>query len=99
MSAREVLANSMSERDLQTNVIAMAKAMGYLVYHTHDSRRSESGYPDLTLARRGEVLFVELKSNKGKLSLAQMAWRAMLPSWRLWTPAELLDGTVERTLR
>jgi hypothetical protein len=45
-------------------------------YHTHDSRRSPSGFPDLVIVfpRTGALLIAELKSATGKVSAAQQKW-------------------------
>ena len=45
-----------------------------LIYHTHDSRRSPAGFPDLVLVRPPRILFVELKTDKGRVSPAQRLW-------------------------
>jgi hypothetical protein len=42
-------------------------------YHTFDSRRSASGFPDLVLVR-DRVVFLELKREAGKVSPAQRDW-------------------------
>jgi hypothetical protein len=59
-------------------VIALARLAGYLVYHTHDSRRSEAGYPDLTITGKGRIIFAELKSERGRLRPEQSIWLAAL---------------------
>ncbi len=60
------------EKDWQTQVVQLAKTLGYLVYHTHDSRRSEAGFFDLVIVTWDtRLLFRELKTTKGKLSKAQ----------------------------
>jgi hypothetical protein len=91
-----------SERDFQAAVIALAKRHGYSVYHTHDSRRSEAGFPDLVLLRGDVGIVAELKrSAKERPTAAQETW---LEAWRavkrievrLWTP-ELwteIDGLI-----
>ena len=92
----------MSEKALQDAVIELARWRGWLVYHTHDSRRSEPGFPDLTMVRGTRLGFVELKSAKGKLSEAQHDWLAALMfagAWvRIWRPQDWHDGTIEKEL-
>ena len=64
-----------SEKAFMTAVIRLAKEHAWLVYHTHDSRKSFPGYPDLTLAKPGKpVIFSELKVPGGALTLQQHAW-------------------------
>ncbi len=69
-----VLMSKLSEEDLQQRITDRANALGWLVYHTHDSRRSTSGFPDLVMSRSGRLLFVEVKTEKGKVSEAQQGW-------------------------
>ena len=69
------LNDAMPEAELQSAIIEVARLRGYLVYHTRDSRRSEPGFPDLVLAHPSKgVIFVECKTEKGKLSAAQIKW-------------------------
>jgi len=68
------LALLLTESELQQRIIDRAEALGWLVYHTYDSRRSASGFPDLVLAREGRVIFVEVKAEKGRLSKSQAEW-------------------------
>lgn len=81
----------MTEAVFQRQVIVEAERHKWLVYHTHDSRRCTSGFPDLTLVRRGRVIFAELKTAKGKLRPEQEAWLAVLRTTKaevyLWRPA------------
>lgn len=68
-----------SEKVFQAAVIRLAKQCGYLVHFTKDSRRSPEGYPDLTLAKAGQPLYVcELKREDGQVTLAQQAWLTAL---------------------
>ena len=62
-----------SEAAWQRTVVDAARRLGWSVYHTFDSRRSASGFPDLVLVR-DRIIYVELKSAKGRQSAAQMAW-------------------------
>lgn len=68
-----------SEADLQALIVDAARWGGWLHYHTHDSRRSAAGFPDLVLAHpeRG-VVFVEVKSERGRLTVEQERWRVAL---------------------
>ena len=50
----------------------------YHIYHTFDSRRSQVGFPDLTLVRDGRLVFLELKTEKGKATAEQESWVAAL---------------------
>ena len=58
-----VLGLALSETKFQSEVIKAARRFGYLCYHTHNSRRSPSGFPDLVLAKNGAVLIAELKTD------------------------------------
>ena len=67
-------------------VVEWARRRGWLVYHTHDSRHSAAGYPDLTLARRGRLIFAELKTDRArKVRADQAVWLEALAD----TPAEV----------
>ena len=67
----------MKEAEFQSKVIALAKQLGYKVYHTADSRGSEKGFPDLVLVGK-YVLFIELKTDQGRLSKEQDEWLDVL---------------------
>lgn len=62
------------EKAMQASVVEAAHLGGWLCYHTHDSRRSTPGFPDLVLVRGRRCLFVELKAAGGRVSDAQNAW-------------------------
>lgn len=93
----------MTEKQLLAAVVELAGYLGIFVYHTHDSRRSEPGFPDLVLAGTHGMLFAELKSADGRMSRAQLAWRWRLmkagSTWRLWRPRELESGEILRELK
>lgn len=82
-------ASAMDERKLQRWVIQAARAAGWRVYHTFDSRRSAFGFPDLVIVWDGPVerrpqrslIFAELKvqdPRKGALTEYQAEWGAAL---------------------
>jgi hypothetical protein len=63
-----------TERQFQRAVVEYAQLRGWMVYHTFDSRRSNAGFPDLVLVRRGHLVVAELKSEKGRVSPDQLRW-------------------------
>lgn len=64
----------MREEAFQNKVLALCRWLRLRTYHTYDSRRSDPGFPDLVIVGRGGVIFAELKSTRGKVSLHQQAW-------------------------
>lgn len=102
--ARAQVAAVMTEAELLTNVRSAAGQLGWLVYHTHRSDRSEPGFPDLVLVRRSRAVFVELKNAKRKPTAQQRVWLKALAGVDavevyLWRPVDWLSGAVVRTLR
>lgn len=59
-------------------ITRLAQMLGYTIYHTHDSRRSNPGWPDLVLCRPPRLIVAELKSARGRLRRAQVAWLDLL---------------------
>lgn len=51
----------------------VARMFGFRVYHTLRSKGSQPGFPDWTLARE-RVVFLELKTETGKVSDHQAGW-------------------------
>lgn len=69
-----------SEAQYSDRIVQWAKINGWLVYHTFYSGRSQQGFPDLTLVRWGRLVFIEVKSETGRLSASQQQWIALLDS-------------------
>lgn len=77
-----------SERALQAQVIALARLYGWRVAHFRPARTAKgwrtpvegdgAGFPDLILVRGTELLAVELKGPRGRLTAAQGAWLVAL---------------------
>lgn len=88
---------SASEQELLVQVRQVAGLYGWMVYHTHDSRRSDAGFPDLVLVRPPRLIFAELKSEKGRIRNAQKRWLmrlgevSELPEVYLWRPDDWPD--------
>lgn len=78
--ARRTVLEATTEADWQTAVIEYAHKKGWLVHAMKDSRQqwwgTDSGFPDLVLAREGRVVFAELKDMKGRLGISQRVWAA-----------------------
>ena len=91
----------MTEKELQDAVIELAGYRKWRTYHTYDSRRSAAGFPDLVCVR-DEILYIELKSEIGKLSPYQQVWRDAIETaggqYELWRPADWTNGVIEGRL-
>lgn len=64
----------MTERQFLDAVRDACRWARLLCYHTHDSRRSEPGFPDLVVVGPSGLLFRELKSERGRLTADQRQW-------------------------
>lgn len=95
----------MTEREFQDLVIRLADTCGWLVYHTHDSRGSRPGFPDLTMVSKGKnrLIFAELKTEKGHLQIDQQYWKEHLEGvshieYYLWRPKDWNSGFINKIL-
>ena len=73
----------MTEAELKRAVLRLAYSHGWLVSHVPATtvRGSQGrGYPDLTLAKAGRVLWFELKQERGTLREEQLHWSQQLPA-------------------
>lgn len=91
MTARALQAGT--EAAFQQQVEQLAGFYGWtLQYHTHDSRRSQPGFPDLVLLRPPEALFVELKGVATRVTREQRVWLDALQDCGLevylWRPKD-----------
>ncbi len=94
---------ALTEKEFQARGLTLARLNGWKTYHTHDSRRSAPGFPDLVLVRPPRLIFAELKSEKGRLRPEQRVWLEALsgcieaPESYLWRPRDLQE--VQKVLR
>ena len=79
-----------TEKDLERNTRQQAKLFGWAFYHTWNSRNSAAGYPDATLVRDGEIIFVEMKQDGKEPTEAQYVWL-----YDLYEAAERSNGAVD----
>ena len=80
------------EAQAQTTIVEVAMLRGWRWYHTHDSRRSPAGFPDLVLCR-DRLVYAELKREGERLRADQVMWldaiaRAGCEAY-VWTLADL----------
>jgi hypothetical protein len=91
----------MSERDLQTAITGLCRWLHLLCYHTHDSRHSAAGFPDLVIVG-SRVLFRELKSDSGQMRKDQTVWADGLleagADMAVWRPADWRAGRIRQQL-
>lgn len=103
-AARRAVVLAWSEAELQSAIVELARTLGYLAYHTYDSRRSVEGFPDLVLAheRTAALVMWELKREDGPVSDPQRRWLhalRLVDSVGVVRPSDWLTGQVEQTLR
>lgn len=90
----------MTEEQFLDTVVALAKLHRWKVAHFRPAQmqsgrwatpmKGDKGFPDLTLARRGVVMFAELKSEVGRLSKEQKEWGEELGDlFHVWRPSDL----------
>ena len=77
-SAYSEISGCVTEKDFQETVVQAAEMFGWWHYHVADSRRSRPGFPDLVLIKPPKVIFLEVKREKGRLTVAQAGVLAML---------------------
>jgi hypothetical protein len=102
----------MSEAQLMDAIAELAQVRGFMVHHQRPARTAEGwrsavaydgrGWPDLVIVGHGRCLIVEVKSDKGKVTLEQHAWLDLLRDTCVEVyvirPADWRDGTVEAVL-
>lgn len=93
----------MTEAQLQASVMDLSRQLGLYVYHTHDSRRSAKGFPDLVIVGNA-VLFRELKGAalSARPTIEQHEVLTRLTEARadagIWRPADWVSGLVASEL-
>ena len=107
-----LLARDMREDALVGHIVRLAADHGWRAMHQLPAMNARGryrtaiqghrGFPDLVLASRHGVIFVECKTETGSLEPDQRAWRDALQAagadWRLWRPRDWFSGHIERVL-
>lgn len=101
MTRRDPYAAAMTEAELMANVRDLANRIGLRCYHTHDSRRSDAGWPDLAVVGR-RLILRELKTESGRLRPEQAAWIEDLQNagvdTGVWRPSDWRSGRIAKEL-
>ena len=85
----------LSENQFMQMVIDYAKLHQWFIYHTHDSRRSVAGFPDLVLVRPPKIIVAELKVGQNQPTPEQNLWLNLfeecgVPAY-VWRETEWLE--------
>lgn len=89
---------AMSEKDWSKQFKHLFEVMGWQGFHPYLSIYSDRGWPDWSLVNptTGRLIFVELKTEAGKLSDSQIKWRDLLQSagqeWYCFRPSQFDDA-------
>ena len=71
MLGRSVIDAVTTETEFQAQVVRAARMFRWMVSHMTLPQRSEPGVPDLLMVRPPRVVFAELKSETGRLTIKQ----------------------------
>ena len=82
MDASEVGLKATTGAQYQKQIVDLAEACGWLVWHDNDPRRNSAGLPDLLMVRGPVLLFLEVKTEKGKVRPEQEAFIGRLKQVR-----------------
>lgn len=90
------------EVDAQAAVVDIARLQRWSAYHTHDSRGSDAGFPDLVLVR-DRIVYVEMKRQGERPRPTQVDWLDRLAraggEVYVWTIEDLDDAVAVLTRR
>ena len=96
------MAEPLREKQVQSAILDVARLLGWRVYHTFDSRKSEAGFPDLVLVR-DRVIYAEIKCAGQKPRPSQVEWLNALSragaEVYLWTEADYDEVAAILSLR
>lgn len=85
----------MKEAEISREIVDFLKMLGFAVYSTEQGYRKERGgtrqtpgIPDLIVIGHDQFTFVEVKTPKGKLNIAQQGFRDVAleneVGWKMW---------------
>ena len=113
--ARAKLMKEQGPGGLQDCVEGICRALRLDYYHTYSSKKSQPGYPDMTIVApladgRKRIIFVELKNQKRRPTEDQARWLDHFSELAmelddgsveslLWRPMDWFSGEIDRVLR
>ena len=71
-----------TEKQFVQQIKDLARLNGWRTFHCFDSRRSDPGWPDLALVRGPIMIFIECKTERGRVTDNQQQWLAALKKVR-----------------
>lgn len=87
---------------LEANLRRLMKDYHLYGFHARSAIGSEAGWPDWVIIGPNGILFRELKSHRGELTVEQRSVGSKLGKvgldWAVWRPQHYFDGTIERRL-
>lgn len=114
LSTSERLDRMVTEKDFQSQVIQLARLLGWRVAHFRSIcdrqgiwrtpvQADGAGWPDLFMVRRDRAIAAELKRELSKAMPEQDIWLYKLAQTcvetYIWRPSDLRLGTIQSTLR
>lgn len=102
-----LLAESMSEKQLENHIDALAFSLGIVPLKIPDHVMKLlppewKGWPDRLFIGGSGIMWAELKSQTGRASREQLAFgrrlKHMGEEWELWRPSDLIDETIAQQL-
>lgn len=102
----------MTEKDLERAIAEMARFLGFMVFHARPAQSNKGwrtpvaydgkGFPDLLLVGNERVIFLEIKTDVGRVSPDQSRWSEQIiqsgGEYFLLRPNDWTSGRVDSIL-
>ena len=83
------------EREFRSQILGLARILGWECYFSWTSIHSPAGFPDLVMVKSKRLIFAELKTEIGKVTDKQQGWLDKLAKTEaevyLWRPHDFDD--------
>jgi len=112
LTNEEKLDRAVLERDLQDQIIQLARLLRWRVAHFRPAMTAQGwrtpvqadgkGFPDLILLRGSRIVVVEVKRQLGTIDPDQELWldafRGVGAEVHVWRPSDMRSGSIQREL-